>query len=270
MTGTRRLRRWLGHNGLRIYAVIAFAYIFTPIVYIAVFIVQQRRQGQPHLARLHDGQLDEPLRGARRLQRPRQQPEDRGPGHGRRDRARHDGRVRAGPAPLPRPDRDEPADLPADGHARGRARGVAAHAVPQHRGRPGLRDDRHRPRDVLHQLRRGRREGADRQPGPAAGAGRDGPLRQRGPDLPPGHPAAGGAGHRRRRPARLQPVVRRLHHHELHLGLGEHLPEVRVRLGPARHPRPGVRDRVFMFVLAFLIVVGSELVRGRRARLQRG
>jgi spermidine/putrescine transport system permease protein len=37
VSGGRRLRRWLGHNGLRIYAVIAFAYIFTPIVYIGVF-----------------------------------------------------------------------------------------------------------------------------------------------------------------------------------------------------------------------------------------
>jgi spermidine/putrescine transport system permease protein len=33
----RRARRWLGHNGLRIYAAIAFAYLFLPIAYIAVF-----------------------------------------------------------------------------------------------------------------------------------------------------------------------------------------------------------------------------------------
>jgi spermidine/putrescine transport system permease protein len=32
-----RVRRWLGANALRIYAVLAFAYIFTPIAYIAVF-----------------------------------------------------------------------------------------------------------------------------------------------------------------------------------------------------------------------------------------
>jgi spermidine/putrescine transport system permease protein len=32
-----RLRRWLGANALRIYGVLAFAYIFTPIAYIAVF-----------------------------------------------------------------------------------------------------------------------------------------------------------------------------------------------------------------------------------------
>ena len=33
----RRLRRWLGDNALRIYAVIAFAYIFVPIAYVTVF-----------------------------------------------------------------------------------------------------------------------------------------------------------------------------------------------------------------------------------------
>ena len=32
-----RVRRWLGANALRIYAVIAFAYIFTPIAYVTVF-----------------------------------------------------------------------------------------------------------------------------------------------------------------------------------------------------------------------------------------
>jgi spermidine/putrescine transport system permease protein len=32
-----RARRWLGRNGLRLYAVIAFAYLFTPIAYITVF-----------------------------------------------------------------------------------------------------------------------------------------------------------------------------------------------------------------------------------------
>ncbi len=37
MSATRRARRWLGANALRIYAVFAFAYIFTPIAYIAVF-----------------------------------------------------------------------------------------------------------------------------------------------------------------------------------------------------------------------------------------
>jgi len=32
-----RARRWLGTNGLRIYAALAFAYIFLPIAYVAVF-----------------------------------------------------------------------------------------------------------------------------------------------------------------------------------------------------------------------------------------
>jgi spermidine/putrescine transport system permease protein len=32
-----RTRRWVGRNGLRVYGVIAFAYLFTPIAYITVF-----------------------------------------------------------------------------------------------------------------------------------------------------------------------------------------------------------------------------------------
>ena len=32
-----RVRRWMSANGLRIYAVVAFAYIFLPIVYVTVF-----------------------------------------------------------------------------------------------------------------------------------------------------------------------------------------------------------------------------------------
>ena len=36
-SGLHRVRRWLGTNGLRIYAVIAFAYIFLPIAYVTVF-----------------------------------------------------------------------------------------------------------------------------------------------------------------------------------------------------------------------------------------
>ena len=39
-TGTR-VRRWLGRNALRIYGVLAFAYIFTPIAYIAVYSFNQ-------------------------------------------------------------------------------------------------------------------------------------------------------------------------------------------------------------------------------------
>jgi spermidine/putrescine transport system permease protein len=36
-TGGVRARRWLGRNALRIYAAIAFAYLFTPIAYITAF-----------------------------------------------------------------------------------------------------------------------------------------------------------------------------------------------------------------------------------------
>ena len=41
MSAGSRLRRWLAANGLRIYGVIAFAYIFTPIAYIAVYSFNQ-------------------------------------------------------------------------------------------------------------------------------------------------------------------------------------------------------------------------------------
>ena len=36
-SAAHRLRRWVGANGLRIYAVLAFAYIFLPIGYVTVF-----------------------------------------------------------------------------------------------------------------------------------------------------------------------------------------------------------------------------------------
>ena len=36
-SAAHRLRRWLGDNALRIYAVLAFAYIFLPIAYVTVF-----------------------------------------------------------------------------------------------------------------------------------------------------------------------------------------------------------------------------------------
>ncbi len=36
-----RLRRWIGRNALRIYGVIAFAYIFLPIAYVTVFSFNQ-------------------------------------------------------------------------------------------------------------------------------------------------------------------------------------------------------------------------------------
>ena len=55
------------------------------------------------------------------------------------------------------------------------------------RRRARLLDHLHRARAVLPVLRRGDRQGAARRPGPAAGAGRDGPLRQRVADVLAGH-----------------------------------------------------------------------------------
>ena len=106
------------------------------------------------------------------------------------------------------------------------------------RGHPArLLDDPDRPHHVLHQLRRRHGQGPHRRPRPAAGAGGDGPLRQRVADVLAGHVPAGRSGHRRWRAARVLAVVRRLHHHELQRGLDRHVPDVRVGCRPARRPR---------------------------------
>ena len=86
---------------------------------------------------VHAGQLDRPVLRGRHVRLGGEEPADRLPGHGLRDPARHAGRLRAGPAPVPRPRRDEPADLPADGDARGRDGLLAAGALHQRRAWPG-------------------------------------------------------------------------------------------------------------------------------------
>jgi spermidine/putrescine transport system permease protein len=37
MTDMLKVRRWLGRHALQLYAVVAFAYIFTPLIYVTVF-----------------------------------------------------------------------------------------------------------------------------------------------------------------------------------------------------------------------------------------
>ena len=88
-----------------------------------------------------------------------------------------------------------------------------------------LRDDPDRPHHVQHQLRRGHREGAPRRLRPAPRGGRDGPRRERADDLLEGHLPADPAGRHGRRAARVQPVDRRLRHHQL---------RVRARPTPSR------------------------------------
>ncbi len=65
-----------------------------------------------------------------------------------------------------------------------------------------------------------------------------------GGDVLAGHLPARPARHRRRGAAQLLAVLRRLHHHELRLRQRDDLPEVRLRLVPARDPRPGQRHRL--------------------------
>ena len=135
---------------------------------------------------------------------------------------------------------DQPADLPADGDARDRAGRLAAGAVPQPAASSrGFWTILIAPRDVLHQLRRRHRQGAL--------AGLDPRLEEAAMDLyadecrrSGGSPSrwslpgivAGGA-------ARVRAVVRRLHHHQLQLRRHRHVPQVRLRVGPAGHSRPG-------------------------------
>ena len=128
---------------------------------------------------------------------------------------------------------DQPAHLPADGDAGDRARGVAPDPVHRvHRRRrscPGSsirwhHDHPHRPHHVQHQLRGGDRQGpAAGLPAPSRGGG-DGPRRERVDDVLEGDLPADPAGHHGRRPAGVQPVDRRLRHHELHGGHDQTFP----------------------------------------------
>ena len=95
-------------------------------------------------------------------------------------------------------------------------------------------DDPHRPHHVLPVVRGRHRQGTHRRPGPAAGAGRGRPLRQRAADVPARHAAPGRAGHRGGARCCLRPLVRRLHHHELQRRLVvDHVPHVRLGRGAA-------------------------------------
>src|SRR3954468_16365011 len=208
-----------------------------------VLVQQPARSVQLHLAGLHDQKLDPRLRRPRRLLVCGSQPEDRHPVDDCSDDSRHAHRLRAGSSPVPRSHADEPPDLPADGNAGGRDGLVVAGAVHQPQREPGIPDHPRRPHPVLHQLRRRDREGASPRARQEARAGGDGPLRQRVSDLPADHVALGVPRHPGRGAARVLPVVRRLHHHQLQLRQHGDLPHVRVGRGAARHPAPGQRGR---------------------------
>ena len=222
--------------------------MFVPIAYSRV-LVQRRRQDQPRLAWLHaaiTGRTPSARPSARRSVTASSRPAR----DGHRDGPRHAGVVRAGAPPVPRPGRHQPADLPADGHARGRAgrrrcwrcsspSGVSSASAPSSsphvmfcvcfvvvtvKARLASLDPRLEEAAMDLYASDGRRSCGSRFPLVAAG-------------------------HRGGGPARVLPVVRRLHHHELQLGHLRHLPEVRLR---ARRPR-GIPPQAnvigtFMFV----------------------
>ena len=165
-------------------------YMFVPIV---VVVLMSFNDPAGRAATQFDGftlrQLAQHLRARRLCSSLRTEHRDRPAGDPRGDPARHPDGLRDGPALLPRAGRGQPADLPADGDARDRDGLLAAGAVRQRRlrRRAGLLDHLRGPRDVLPVLRRGDREGPAGRPGPAPGAGGDGPLRQRVADVLAGH-----------------------------------------------------------------------------------
>ncbi|CAA9406614.1 MAG: Putrescine transport system permease protein PotI, partial [uncultured Pseudonocardia sp.] len=208
-----------------------------------VLLQRPHRPHQRAVGGLHARQLDGRLLRAGAVRRRAAEHADRGARDDRGHPAGGRRRLRDGALPVPRPRLDQPPDLPAAGDARGGDGLVAAGAVRQRRRTAGLRHDPHRARAVLHQLRRGGRQGAAGHAGPPAGGGGGRPVRRAAADLPAGDAAAVGPRHRCRCPARLRAVLRRLHRHQLHRGVAGDVPHVRLGRGAARSPAAGERDR---------------------------
>ena len=76
-TAVEQATRWLREHLLLIYVVLAFAYLFLPIAYVTVFSFNEPGRSQPHLARLHPRELDQPVRCPAGVRGGRQQPQDR-------------------------------------------------------------------------------------------------------------------------------------------------------------------------------------------------
>ena len=152
-------------------------------------VLVQRPGGplQLHVDAVLDRGLGQPLWRPGHLRVAGPVPADRADRLARRDRPRHDDRLRPGPLPLPGPLGDQPADLHADGDPRGRHGLEPADAVP-HDGRAGRPHRRHdRAHHVLHLVRRRGRQGPGGDPRPAPGGGGRRPGRQPDPDVPAGH-----------------------------------------------------------------------------------
>ncbi len=208
----------------------------------------QRTAGpiEPAMGSVLAGRVVGPARATRSARGRGEQPDHRDPVDDLRDHPRDAHRPRPGALRLPRAGHHEHPDLPADVDAGDRPGRLAADDVhrlgPAAVHPPGRRlpaqhhDDHPRPHHVQHQLRRGHREGpAAGLPAPSRGGG-DGPRRERMGDLLAGDLPAHPAGHHGRGAAGVQPVDRRLRHHQLHGRPDADLPAVHLRLAVARHP----------------------------------
>ena len=102
------------------------------------------------------------------------------------------------------------------------------------------------------------------EPRPAPRGGRRGPLRRRRADVLAGDVPAGAPGHRRA-PALLAFSLRFDDYIITNFAPArDDVPQVRLRLAPARHPRPGQRHRLSMFVIAVSLVIIGQLVGNAR------
>ena len=107
----------------------------------------------------------------------------------------------------------------------------------------GVLDDRHRPHDVLPVVRRAHGQGPHPWPRLVAGGRRRRPRLAAAADLLQDHVPADPARGRRRLPAVAVAVDRRLHHHVVHRRQRVDVPPGDLRLGEGRDPAPDPRHR---------------------------
>src|SRR6266566_6529973 len=208
-----------------------------------VLVQQPGRPVQLHLVQLHPEQLEELGRRPGASQRDGPLARDRVAREHCRDSARHVDCARSGALRLPRARRDELPHLPTTLDPGDRPRRLAADALPEPLDRVRVLDDHHRPRHVLHQLRR--RDGqspVDRVRPPPRGGG-DGPRRERVGHLPEGDTAADRPGDPRGAPTLLRDLDRRLRRHLLRRRFAYDIPPLRLGSSARRRAATGKRDR---------------------------
>ncbi len=160
-------RAWLGRNALRIYGVLAFAYLFAPIAYITVFSFNDGGKSNLVWRGFTLKNWANPCGAPGRLPGRRQQPEDRP--HRPRSSRRSSARWWRSPWPGTGSAAGPPTNLliflpmatPEVVLAASLLTLFLQTGADRHHARHD--DDHHRARHVLHQLRRGHGQGPDRR-----------------------------------------------------------------------------------------------------------